>query len=210
MLGPPDALTGVVVLTHAPELDDPALVTALRSEAFYVGALGSRRTQGRRRERLAAAGPVRRGAGPAVGAGRPGPRRRHGGRGGAGDPRRGGRRSARSCRRTADHDRQRHPHLRSPMIGGLILAARGAAPGSATSPSSSRRSRGGRCWSRRSGRRARFRRWSGSWSYSDRGRSVCLTRSISAAPRRSSARTGRAGRRPRCGAGWPSSPVPSG
>jgi xanthine dehydrogenase accessory factor len=56
ILGPPDTATGVVLLTHAPELDDPALVIALRSEAFYVGAMGSRRTQGRRRERLAAAG----------------------------------------------------------------------------------------------------------------------------------------------------------
>jgi xanthine dehydrogenase accessory factor len=56
LLGPPDALTGVALLTHAPELDDPALMIALRSQAFYVGAMGSRRTQGRRRERLAAAG----------------------------------------------------------------------------------------------------------------------------------------------------------
>ena len=55
-LGSPDANTAVVVLTHAPELDDPALTIALRSPAFYVGALGSRRTQTRRRERLGAAG----------------------------------------------------------------------------------------------------------------------------------------------------------
>ena len=39
-----------------PELDDEALTLALRSPAFYVGALGSRRTQGRRRERLLARG----------------------------------------------------------------------------------------------------------------------------------------------------------
>jgi xanthine dehydrogenase accessory factor len=52
----PDRATAVVVLTHAPELDDPALEIALRSDAFYVGALGSRRTQGARRERLTAAG----------------------------------------------------------------------------------------------------------------------------------------------------------
>jgi xanthine dehydrogenase accessory factor len=55
-IGTPDAGTAVAVLTHAPELDDPALEIALRSPAFYVGAMGSRRTQGRRRERLAAAG----------------------------------------------------------------------------------------------------------------------------------------------------------
>jgi xanthine dehydrogenase accessory factor len=55
-IGAPDDATAVVVLTHAPELDDPALEIALRSDAFYVGALGSRRTQAARRERLAAAG----------------------------------------------------------------------------------------------------------------------------------------------------------
>ena len=55
-LGAPDATTAVALLTHAPELDDPALMIALRSPAFYVGAMGSRRTQGRRRDRLAAAG----------------------------------------------------------------------------------------------------------------------------------------------------------
>jgi xanthine dehydrogenase accessory factor len=48
--------TAVVVLTHEERLDVPALTTALRSEAFYVGAIGSRRTQGRRRERLLDAG----------------------------------------------------------------------------------------------------------------------------------------------------------
>jgi xanthine dehydrogenase accessory factor len=48
--------TGVVALTHARELDDDALKLALRSDAFYVGALGSRRTQDGRRERLLAAG----------------------------------------------------------------------------------------------------------------------------------------------------------
>jgi xanthine dehydrogenase accessory factor len=47
-----DASTAVAVLTHDPKLDDPALRTALRSPAFYVGALGSRRTQEKRRQRL--------------------------------------------------------------------------------------------------------------------------------------------------------------
>lgn len=55
-LGGIDAATAVACLTHAPELDDDALIIALRSPASYVGALGSRRNQGRRRERLAAAG----------------------------------------------------------------------------------------------------------------------------------------------------------
>ncbi|HLI58982.1 MAG TPA: XdhC family protein [Solirubrobacteraceae bacterium] len=55
-LGELDGRTAVAALTHAPELDDEALTLALRSPAFYVGALGSRRNQGRRRERLLAAG----------------------------------------------------------------------------------------------------------------------------------------------------------
>jgi xanthine dehydrogenase accessory factor len=46
----------VVVLTHDPKLDDPALEIALRSPARYVGALGSRKTQRARRERLLASG----------------------------------------------------------------------------------------------------------------------------------------------------------
>ena len=48
----PDDKTAVVVLTHEERFDVPALAGALRSAAFYVGALGSRRTQERRRERL--------------------------------------------------------------------------------------------------------------------------------------------------------------
>ncbi len=48
----PDARTAVVTLTHDPKLDDPALAVALRSPAFYVGALGSRRTHEARLERL--------------------------------------------------------------------------------------------------------------------------------------------------------------
>jgi len=52
----PDRRTAVVTLTHDPKLDDPALQAALRSPAFYIGALGSRRTHAARLERLAAAG----------------------------------------------------------------------------------------------------------------------------------------------------------
>ena len=47
-----DRRTAVVTITHDPKLDDPALAAALRSDAFYVGALGSRKTQAARRERL--------------------------------------------------------------------------------------------------------------------------------------------------------------
>ena len=48
----PDERTAVVVLTHEDRWDVPALAGALASKAFYVGALGSRRTQERRREQL--------------------------------------------------------------------------------------------------------------------------------------------------------------
>jgi xanthine dehydrogenase accessory factor len=51
-----DRATYVAVLTHDPKLDDSALSIALRSEAAYVGAMGSRRAQERRRERLLEAG----------------------------------------------------------------------------------------------------------------------------------------------------------
>lgn len=51
-----DHRSAVAALTHDPKLDDPALLSALASDAFYVGALGSRKTQEARRERLAAAG----------------------------------------------------------------------------------------------------------------------------------------------------------
>jgi xanthine dehydrogenase accessory factor len=52
----PDARTAVVTLTHDPKLDDPALDRALRSDAFYIAALGSRRTHATRVERLQALG----------------------------------------------------------------------------------------------------------------------------------------------------------
>ena len=51
-----DASTAVVTLTHDPKLDDPALESALRSDVFYVGALGSKRTHAKRKERLSEAG----------------------------------------------------------------------------------------------------------------------------------------------------------
>ena len=61
---PDDALPGVALdrrtaflaLTHDPKIDDPALLLALASDCFYIGALGSTRTHAKRRERLTAAG----------------------------------------------------------------------------------------------------------------------------------------------------------
>jgi xanthine dehydrogenase accessory factor len=52
----PDVRTAVVTLTHDPKLDDPALTAALRSPAFYIGALGSKKTHAARLGRLAKAG----------------------------------------------------------------------------------------------------------------------------------------------------------
>jgi len=52
----PDIRTAIVTLTHDPKLDDPALDEALRSDAFYIGALGSRKTHAKRLERLGALG----------------------------------------------------------------------------------------------------------------------------------------------------------
>ena len=52
----PDAATAIVTLSHDPKFDDPALTAALRSPAFYIGALGSQKTHGRRLDRLRAAG----------------------------------------------------------------------------------------------------------------------------------------------------------
>ena len=52
----PDRASAVVALTHDPKIDDPGLIVALRSKAFYIGALGSRRTHAKRLERLAKEG----------------------------------------------------------------------------------------------------------------------------------------------------------
>lgn len=48
----PDSRSAIVTLTHDPKLDDPALDVALNSPAFYIGALGSRRTHAKRVDRL--------------------------------------------------------------------------------------------------------------------------------------------------------------
>jgi len=55
-LGGIDRATAIAVLTHDPKLDDAALIIALRSQAGYIGAMGSRRAQDSRRERLLAKG----------------------------------------------------------------------------------------------------------------------------------------------------------
>ena len=51
-----DHYTAFVALTHDPKIDDPALLHALARDCFYIGALGSRKTHGKRAERLKAQG----------------------------------------------------------------------------------------------------------------------------------------------------------
>jgi xanthine dehydrogenase accessory factor len=53
---PLDRFTAVCLLTHDPKIDDPALKIALHADCFYIGALGSRKTHGRRIERMRAQG----------------------------------------------------------------------------------------------------------------------------------------------------------
>jgi len=51
-----DRFTGLAVLCHDPKIDDPALIAALKSDCFYIGALGSRKTHAKRLDRLRALG----------------------------------------------------------------------------------------------------------------------------------------------------------
>ena len=51
-----DTRTAIITLTHDPKLDDPALEAALKTDAFYIGSLGSRRTHASRLERLTSSG----------------------------------------------------------------------------------------------------------------------------------------------------------
>ncbi len=51
-----DARSAVITLTHDPKLDDPALSVALKSDAFFIGCLGSKKTHATRRKRLGKAG----------------------------------------------------------------------------------------------------------------------------------------------------------
>ena len=51
-----DPRTALIALTHDPKIDDPALDAALRSDVFYIGALGSKKTQASRAQRLQEAG----------------------------------------------------------------------------------------------------------------------------------------------------------
>ncbi len=52
----PNRRTAIVALTHDPKIDDPALLVSLKSDAFYIGALGSSKTHAKRRDRMLAAG----------------------------------------------------------------------------------------------------------------------------------------------------------
>ncbi len=110
-IGGIDRATYVCVLTHDPKLDDAALGIALRSDAAYVGAMGSTRAQEARRERLLAAGLHRAGAGAPGRADRAGPGRHRAGGDGAVDHGRGGGRAERPRGRPAARQAGR-PHPR--------------------------------------------------------------------------------------------------
>jgi xanthine dehydrogenase accessory factor len=53
---PLDSFTAICLLTHDPKIDDPALMTALNADCFYIGALGSKKTHARRLERMRSQG----------------------------------------------------------------------------------------------------------------------------------------------------------
>jgi xanthine dehydrogenase accessory factor len=53
---PLDRFTALCLLTHDPKIDDPALITALAADCFYIGALGSKKTHAKRLERMRAKG----------------------------------------------------------------------------------------------------------------------------------------------------------
>ena len=125
-IGGIDRATSIAVLTHDPKLDDAALGIALRSDAAYVGAMGSRRAQEKRRDRLVAQGLTEEEIAPAERADRPGPRRAHArgdravdhGRDRGPPPRPRGRPAVAPARRA-------HPRGHR-LIGGVVLAAGGA------------------------------------------------------------------------------------
>ena len=122
-LGGIDRATAIAVLTHDPKLDDAALVLALRSNAGYIGAMGSRRAQAKRRERLLAKGIEEADLERVSRADRARPRLadRRGDR--AVDHGRDRRHAARPRRRPAGPHAGADPRGRRVTIGGLILAA---------------------------------------------------------------------------------------
>ena len=102
-----DDRTALIALTHDPKIDDPALISALASEAFYVGALGSKKTHAKRVERLLQAGVASR---------------RHRAHSRPDRPRH---RRARRCRdRALDH---RRDHRRATRQGRALMGAKIAA-----------------------------------------------------------------------------------
>ena len=123
-LGGIDRATAIAVLTHDPKLDDAALVLALRSDAGYIGAMGSRRAQAEAARAAAGeAGIDRGGARAHLGADRPRPRRADRG----GDRAVDHGRDRRRCATAATAGGWRTPsgriHEVRVTVGGLILAA---------------------------------------------------------------------------------------
>ena len=108
-VGPADA---VVVLTHDPKLDDPAITEAIRRDVGFIGALGSRRTQEKRSARLRESGLTEQRARPRVRPGGSRHRRAHAGGDRRLDPRRGHRQSLGPRRRPSDLRQRRYPRDR--------------------------------------------------------------------------------------------------
>ena len=129
----PDHQTAIVVLTHDDKFDEPALIGALRTEAFYIGALGSRRNQERRRERLLEAGVAEDDIARIMGL-RPGRRRRHPGGDGPLDPRRDPRRARAARGRLPEGREEAHPRRGVTRVAIVTGASRGLGEAIATEP----------------------------------------------------------------------------
>ena len=119
----PDHATAIVILTHDDKFDLPALELALATDAFYIGLIGGRRNQERKRERLREARRRRGGDRADLRPVRARPRRRLGSRDRALDPRRGAGGAERPRRRAARQLDAAHPRMsRTAVVTG---AARG-------------------------------------------------------------------------------------
>ena len=157
----PDHQTAIVVLTHDAKFDQPALEAALATEAFYIGALGSRRNQEKRRARLLEAGVPEEALARIAGPVRARHRRREPGGDRALDPRRDPRRPRRPLRRLPARRQAPDPragrrarplarsltHVMDPgiqkVLDGMNALARGAARARGAGRAGARRPRAG-------------------------------------------------------------------
>ena len=124
----PDHATAIVILTHDDKFDLPALELALASDAFYVGLIGGRRNQEKKRERLRELGVDEDGGRADLGAVRARHRRRLDRRDGALDPGRGAGRPERTRRRPAQAVGQADPRRGAVVARTAVVTGRGARP----------------------------------------------------------------------------------